>query len=158
MSRRVIKRERWTRLIEQRPLPGCRVLRNNRYTVFVREAGAGPFGRCLHLSIKRNDQRPVHDWRDLQRLKNEVAGPGWEAVELYPAESRLVDTANQYHLWCFETPLPLGFNEGRLLTEHADVMGAKQRPWPAGEKPADLLDREAVTRKVGDSLKHGRIE
>jgi hypothetical protein len=37
----------------------------------------------------------VHDWRDLQRIKNQLVGPECEAVELYPAESRKVDTANQ---------------------------------------------------------------
>lgn len=54
-----------------------------------------------HLSIKRRDKRHIHDWRDLQEIKNLLCGPEAEAVELYPADSRLVDAANQYHLWVF---------------------------------------------------------
>jgi len=52
----------------------------------------------LHLSIKRLDKHPVRDWRHFQRIKNELIGEENEAVELYPAQSRLVDTTNQYHL------------------------------------------------------------
>jgi hypothetical protein len=49
---------------------------------------------------------------------------------LYPAESRIVDTANQYHLWVIETPgikFPLGFDEGRKVQDHGPI-GGKQRP------------------------------
>lgn len=57
----------------------------------------------LWLSIKRRDKTPVHDWRHFQRIKNEIVGPEFEGVELYPAESRLVDTANQYHLYVVDS-------------------------------------------------------
>lgn len=86
----------------------------------------------IWLSIKRLDKSPVHDWRHLQRIKNELVGAEHEAIEIYPSESRLVDTANQYHLWVFKDAtyrIPLGFNEGRL-TANADAaqsVGAKQR-------------------------------
>jgi hypothetical protein len=73
---------------------------NDIYQVSVRDLGEGR----RHLSIKRIDQEPVHDWRDLQRIKNELLGVECEAVELYPAEGRRVDTANQYHLWGFADP------------------------------------------------------
>jgi hypothetical protein len=93
------------------------------YTVHVRRlkapAAFGP-GAMVHLSIKRNDKAPIHDWRDLQRIKNELVGPDAEAVELYPAEERLVDTANQYHLWCFPGfRFPFGF-ESRLVFDASD--------------------------------------
>lgn len=39
-----------------------------------------------HLSIKRLSKGVVHDWRELQRIKNELTHPECEAVELYPAE------------------------------------------------------------------------
>jgi hypothetical protein len=51
------------------------------------------------LSIKRRDKEPCHDWRDFQEIKNQLVGPECEGIELYPAESRVVDTANQYHIW-----------------------------------------------------------
>ena len=58
-------------------------------------------GEMQHLSIKRLDKEPIHDWRDMQQIKNDIMGPEREAVELYPAESRHVDCANQFHLWIF---------------------------------------------------------
>jgi len=87
-----------------------------------------------HLSIKRLDKEPTHDWRDLQSIKNMIVGEEYEAVELYPAESRLVDSANQYHLWAFigvvgssDIPtLPIGFTS-RYVTDTPDMPNCKQR-------------------------------
>ena len=56
------------------------------------------------LSIKRLDKEPCRDWRDFQEIKNQLVGPECEGIELYPAESRLADTSNQYHLWCIADP------------------------------------------------------
>lgn len=92
------------------------VFLNDTYQVHVRRVDEG----MLHLSIKRIDKQPVHDWRDLQWIKSEIVGPENEAVEIYPAESRVIDTANQYHLWVFIDPtyrIPFGFNAGRVLSE-----------------------------------------
>lgn len=51
------------------------------------------------LAIKRWDKQPIHNWTDLQHIKNTIAGPERMAVEVYPRDSELVDTANIYHLW-----------------------------------------------------------
>jgi len=96
---------------------------------------AMPFGAVagdmMWLSIKRRDKAPVHDWRDLQTVKNLIVGPEHEGFEVYPAESRLVDTANQYHLWVFLDPkvrLPVGFREREIMgAEQAAAVGATQR-------------------------------
>lgn len=99
---------------------------NNRYQVAV---DRGP--DIIHLSIKRLDRAAVHDWRDLQRIKNDLVGPDHEAVELYPAEERLVDTANQYHLWVLAKAgqrFPFGYNE-RLVS-----YGAENRQLPGSNK------------------------
>jgi hypothetical protein len=77
---------------------------NDIYEVFGRLYGPNQ----MHLSIKRYDRAPIRNWRHFQQIKNEVCGPESEAVELYPAESRLVDNANQYHLWVMLKPLPPG--------------------------------------------------
>lgn len=53
----------------------------------------------VHLSIKRKDCSKVRSWFDLQSIKNTLVGPESEGVELFPAESRKVDSADQYHLW-----------------------------------------------------------
>ena len=89
---------------------------NNRYQVLVRRnSGIGGMPDVIHLSIRSLDRSADHDWRHLQRIKNEILGPEIEAVELYPAESRLVDTSNQYHLWAFDiepgkTCFPFGYS------------------------------------------------
>lgn len=107
---------------------------NDVYTVEVTMPREGEFP-LIHLSIKRNDREPCHDWRDLQRIKNQLLGPTCEAVELYPASERVVDTANQYHLWGSRDPgfrFPIGFNSGRYVggSDDAAKVGAKQREFP----------------------------
>lgn len=62
------------------------------------------------ITVQRRDAGHIRDWRDMQRIKNELLGPEREAVELYPAESRLVDTRNTYHLWA--VPEGRGFSFG----------------------------------------------
>lgn len=92
--------------------------------------GAG--GRFIHLSIKRQDREPIHDWRDLQRIKTELCGAEAEGVEIYPAESRVVDMANQYHLWVFtKLKLPWGFRTNgapqKKTAEESARVGSKNR-------------------------------
>lgn len=82
------------------------------YQVAVREADNGFGATMVAISIRRVDREPVTDWRDMQAIKNAVVGEECEAIEIYPAESRLVDTANQRLLWAFVDPsvrLPVGF-------------------------------------------------
>lgn len=102
---------------------------NDRYTVVVDRFEDGAVS---HLSIRRNDRKPCRDWREFQRLKDDIAGPDVEAIELYPAAERVVDTANQYHLWCLPpgARVPAGYEQGlRLEPEDADAAtGAVQRP------------------------------
>ena len=106
----------------------CRspVVKNDKYQVVIEEQGGG----WVHLSIKRLDKQPVHDWRELQQIKNMLVGPECEGLELYPAESRVVDTANQYHLYVMRDPtwrLPVGYETG--LRCDKEMLGAKQRPF-----------------------------
>lgn len=110
-----------------------RIYRNSIYQVIKRESGAtnDKPNQYAWLSIKRIDREPIHDWRDLQEIKNELVGPECEGLELYPAESRRVDSANQYHLFVILDPkyrLPFGFKE-RLVEgkDEAAQQGAKQR-------------------------------
>ena len=98
-----------------------------------------------HLSIKRLDQKPVMDWRHLQTIKNELVGEKNEGCELFPSEERLVDGANQYHLWVFESPemrFPFGFTY-RLVSED-ESLGNVQRPFE--KKPIDLEECERVLK------------
>lgn len=91
---------------------------NDSYQVNVRKVDPMPgsgLPPMAHLSIKRLDKGPARDWRDFQQIKNEMVGPECEGCELYPADSRVVDTSNQFHLWVFRTPeaqFPFGFPHG----------------------------------------------
>jgi hypothetical protein len=78
----------------------------------------------IQLTITRHDRKPCHDWRHFQQIKNELVGPEHEAVEVFPAESRLVDTANEYHLWVQPQPgvrLPFGFPSRFVLARPASA-------------------------------------
>lgn len=100
----------------------------------------------MHLSFKRNDRSAVRDWRHFQAIKNEVAGPEREAVEVFPPESGLLDGANEYHLWVLPEgqECSLGFDlPGPQLGEAAEthdharyrqsgISGSRQRAWEAG--------------------------
>lgn len=126
----------------------CRQFLNSRYQV----AAFTPEGHedsLLHLSIKRNDGAAVHDWRDFQRIKNELCGPDCEAVELYPAESRLVDGANQFHLFAIHGQFPFGFRERLVSEDNTD--GVQQRRWSDEDRPNDVVSvtAEAMARVAG---------
>lgn len=107
--------------------------RNSRYQVQVRRYTDPAIGACVHLSIKLHDKCATHDWRDLQRIKNELLGLEEEAVEIYPAESRLCDSANQYHLWsAVGKSAPFGFVERLVTSDQVSVEGfdpSRQRPF-----------------------------
>jgi hypothetical protein len=97
------------------------VWKNNQYQVALRRIKAAEPDNpdIVHLSIKRIDKGAAKDWRHFQWIKNQLLSPEHEAVELYPAESRLIDGANQYHLWAIDSPrfrFPFGFNEGRQVS------------------------------------------
>jgi hypothetical protein len=106
------------------------VFLNDTYQVNVRVMEKTYHGMpVVWLSIKRIDKEACHDWRDFQEIKNQLVGPECEAVELYPAESRVVDTANQYHLWVVADPKfrwPLGFRHG-AVNYADDARHSKQR-------------------------------
>lgn len=99
---------------------------NNRYLVIKKEMDNG----FTWLSIRHLDRKPIRDWRHFQRIKNELCGEDREGFEIYPCEERLVDEANQYHLWILPKGerIPIGFQE-RMVGDSgmAEEIGAKQR-------------------------------
>lgn len=108
----------------------CETFINDTYQVARRVMGPDPAGgELVHLSIRRRDREPCRDWRDFQRIKNQLCGTESEGIELFPAESRLTDTANQYHMWVFtKYKIPVGFKTRLTATpDEAAVWGAKQR-------------------------------
>jgi len=122
---------------------------SNRYRVHRRYLSDDGINGWVHLSIRHVNRTPIRDWRHFQRIKNELVGADREAFEIYPAEARLIDEANQYHLWVMPkgTSIPMGFNE-RLVGDatQADAMGAKQRDFAVDDpNHAESLIPSTVT-------------
>lgn len=111
---------------------------NNTYVATVHSAEPTQDGwpEMKQLSIRRIDRKVIHDWRHLQQVKNDVFGPDCEAVELYPADDRVVDTANSYHLWVLIEPgtkFPFGWSAGLRTNEDvAGIPGQQRRGAMAG--------------------------
>jgi hypothetical protein len=93
-------------------------------------------------------------WRDLQRIKNDLVGPECEAVQLFPAESRLVDTSNQYHLYvCNDPAHRVGFGYGERLVYEGNDHGAVQEPFEDHVRPDDLISEEEMTAHYDDHMR-----
>jgi hypothetical protein len=89
-------------------------------------------GRFVHLNIRRIDGEAIlRDWREFQAIKNQLVGEECEAVELYPAESRKIDSSNKYHLFAAPDPtfrFPLGWDKRDVQdVDDRDQPGMKQR-------------------------------
>ena len=69
-------------------------VKNNVYSAQVIDTPEG-----MLLGIRRHDQSTDVPWAHKQRIKNEVLGREWQAIEVFPKESELVDDANMYWLW-----------------------------------------------------------
>lgn len=123
---------------------------NGTYQIIVRELE----GNWIHLSIRRDDRAPVMDWRDLQWIKNQLYGDEREMIQLFPAESRLVDTSNQYHFFVLPRGelFPLGFEE-RMVSESVRLSTdgknySSQRPFDDHVRPADLAEGEEKLKRA----------
>jgi hypothetical protein len=102
---------------------------NDTYQVQRRELDGG----LVHLNIRRRDGGAIlRDWRHFQQIKNELIGEECEAIELYPAESRKVDTSNKYHLYgytddTFRFPIHM-FDKRDVDYRNGSTPGTRQRP------------------------------
>jgi hypothetical protein len=109
---------------------------NDLYQVIKRETPTGDgWPPMWHLSIRRRDRKAVRDWRHFQEIKNRLIGPDHEGVELYPAESHLLDAANQYHLYVLKEPgvqFPFGYRDRNVSEE--SFRGSRQRPFAEGKE------------------------
>ena len=81
-----------------------------------------------HLSFKYHDRRTALDWGEIQWMKNEIAGEDIEFVMIFPNEKRLVDQANQFHLWSAGPGwiCPFGWMSRQVKSE-VKLGNAKQR-------------------------------
>ena len=89
-------------------------------------------GKCTYISIKRKDKKAIHDWRHFQEIKNELVGKEVEAMEMYPAESRLHDSVNQYHLFCLPKGTSLKFGWLERCVDYTPKEGGYNKPGQRG--------------------------
>jgi len=124
---------------------------NDLYTVLVRRGGPN---QVTHLSLRRNDRRAVTDWRHKQYIKNQLCGPEREGIEIYPAESRLVDTSNQFHLWVLPEgeQIPFGYMTRLVSGGGESEIGSVQRPFEYGLVPDDARTPESISSSARDYL------
>ena len=76
-------------------------------------------GKVEHVTISRGhadgdltittDGSRGFTWAEKQQIKDELFGKNRVAIEVYPTEDRLVDTADVYHLWVFDKSFRLPF-------------------------------------------------
>jgi hypothetical protein len=82
-----------------------RFWKNNKYTCTEYPSRSTEHGLVRHLLIQRVTGERVARWDHLQRIKNETVGTEVVAIEVYPAESQVVNACHVYHLWV----LPVGY-------------------------------------------------
>jgi hypothetical protein len=86
---------------------------NGMYSVQVFEHRCSDSLTMTHLMVRRHDEAPIRSWPDMQRVKDEIAGRGRTAVEVYPPAGEVTDSANIYHLWVFPEGVHLPFGLGK---------------------------------------------
>jgi hypothetical protein len=136
---------------------GASIYLNSRYQVNIKDLPAvEPFGPMVEVSIKRRDKEPIYDWRDMQLIKNELLGKNVTMLQVFPPESRLVDTANQYYFYAFwEYELPFGFKE-RVINARPETIyqsgSAIQKPFEPHQVPATLEEDQAMFDTIREAV------
>ena len=71
------------------------------------------WGKVEHVTITRRkisaDGSGDFTWSEKQQIKDELFGKNRVAIEVYPAQDKLVDVADVYHLWVFDKNFKLPF-------------------------------------------------
>lgn len=140
MSRGQTPSRPWKNMLLQGQGPeGITLWKNDLYEATLRVYNSGwPIsnGSWAQIGIWTRDGNARHDWRDFQRIKNDLVSEDWEALELYPSEKRLLDPSNYYILYA-APKLPFGKYEGRTILGPENC-AAPQRGWAKGDEPPEL--------------------
>lgn len=101
-----------------------RAVRNQILSVQILAYSPHPDGmlyghEVFHLMIRRHDGAPGIGWKEKQRIKDELMGPGWTAVEVFPPPGRSWSTA--------AISTTCGRSTGRPWASGCTVAGASNR-------------------------------
>lgn len=137
LERRAIKTGNWGEW-RHTPLPNglpdghgwCREIRsayaNDLYSVLIRPLETR-WGLVHHLAIRTisNLEPP---WRDKQRIKDELFGERFTAIEVMPPRAEVIDQADMYHIWVLpnQSPLPFSLFDARHEARAKRVCGVCQ--------------------------------
>lgn len=111
----------WQKYDHWRMLPdgtdGIRRYWNSRYSLAIKPELKQSLVSCLCYTVLviRADQSAHRDYRDYMRIKDDIFGPEYEAIELLPARSRENDPSNAFVLYVFSKALPIGERHGEVL-------------------------------------------
>ena len=113
---------------------------NDRYTVSGHLLDGKRDG-FVEIAVHNHNRTPHVPWRHLQQIKNEVVGPDREAVQLFPAEDRLLDTANEYWIYVYPTGdapmrkrgVKIGMDRGRTVSYEMPTGFGRSRQTPEME-------------------------
>jgi hypothetical protein len=159
----------WTPFVrsKERVRDGAELWENSRYiaAVYPDKRPHEGFPRVLHISFKHRLNIAITDFRDMQEIKNALVHKEAMAIQIFPAESQLVDMANQFHLWVFvpdcwpqipankeEWPwLPVGFQDGRLVSKLAPK-GGRQRTFEPHNAPTGPDEKRVANVKKQNNL------
>lgn len=61
-------------------------------------------GGWKHLKVHRRDDKPIHNYMDMQEIKNQCLGKDAVAIEIYPKAGDFKDGSHTYHLWSNSGP------------------------------------------------------
>lgn len=83
-----------------------RVCHNRIFSVLVRPLENGG----THFAVSSmSGVRPT--WHEMQRIKDDLAGPEALAVEIYPPKAEIVDDADVFHIWVVSDRDAAPFNQ-----------------------------------------------
>ena len=144
----------WDAFVESLPIVNGEVRRdvlqeqetmwqNKFYVVFRKYLTPHGHDGPMHLSIRHQQRKAIRDWRHFQRIKNELAGPQREAIEIFPPEAYLVDGANQYHLFVLAMgdTTPFTWKEGRLVSGEEGGQDMERKMRDMGFDPKSAVQR-----------------
>ena len=121
-----------------------KVYQNNLYGVIAQINRSSTID-LIHLIIVRHDRKPIHDWRHLQRIKNELTDPEFEAIEIYPTKRREFSINSHYHLWVTaDKSFHWGFGFSDRFVVDGSTPTTKQRPFEYGFKPKNTIPANKV--------------
>lgn len=118
--------DHWRMQSPRAPYPSWRYW-NSRYSITIRpEKQKLIRGTCWRMIIMRDDQSAHHDYRDYMRIKDDLFGPEYEAIELYPRRSRETDPSNAFVLFVFANRIPIG-DQDKLIASHDRAMAPQRK-------------------------------